>query len=180
METRLVALLRGINVGRNKRIAMSDLREVLTDLGYADVKTHLQSGNAVFSCSAAAAETAAADIERAVAGRLGVESRVIVRTAEELAAAIAADPLLQIATDPARHLVGFLASNPDAAAFHALAALDVAPDQIQLIGRHVYIWYADGVLASRLSKVPWERFLGTAVTARNWNTVTKLAALVSE
>ncbi len=177
MTVRLVALLRGINVGRNKRVAMADLRGLLTGLGYAEVTTYLQSGNAVFRCSAKAASTAATDIERAVGSDLGVACRVVVRTAGELAAAIAADPLLDVVTDPAKHLVGFLAGDPDPAGARALAALDVAPDRIRLVGRHVYLWCPAGLLASPLSAAGWEQPLKVALTSRNWNTVTKVAAL---
>lgn len=99
MEARLVALLRGINVGRSKRVAMAQLRELLARLGYRDVVTYLQSGNAVFTCSTEAAATAAAAIEAALLRDLGVGSTVIVRTAAELVGALAADPLVDLATD---------------------------------------------------------------------------------
>lgn len=179
MSTRLVALLRGINVGRNKQVAMPALRELLVSLGYRDVTTHLRSGNAVFTATPAAAQTAAADIEVALVDTLGVASTVILRTAAELAAALTGDPLLDVATEPAKHLVGFLAGDPDPAAAARLAALDVAPDQIRLVGREVYLWYPAGVLASPLNKLGWEKALGVPVTTRNWNTVTKLAALAN-
>lgn len=179
MATRLVALLRGINVGRNKRVGMSQLRDLLTDLSYTEVKTFLQSGNAIFTCSAAA-ETVSKDIEKALAEKLSVESKVIVRTAAELHAAVTADPLREVATDSSKYLVGFLAGDPDPGAVCAISALDVAPDEIRLIGRHVYLWYQDGVIASRLSQAGWEKSLGVPVTARNWNTVTKLAAMVAQ
>lgn len=177
MVTRLVALLRGINVGRNKRVAMARLRELLTALGYTDVATYLQSGNAVFGCAPDAAATAARDIEHALVRDLGVTSTVIVRTAGELASALAADPLLEVADDPAKHLVGFLAGEPDPVGARALAEIDVTPDQIRLIGREVYLWCPAGVLASPLATTGWERSLGVPVTTRNWNTVTRLAAL---
>jgi uncharacterized protein (DUF1697 family) len=180
MGTRLVALLRGINVGRNKRVAMSELRDLLTGLGYADVKTLLQSGNAVFLCTPKAATSAAGDIEQAIARDLGVECAVIVRTAAEIAGAMAAAPLLEVATDPSRHLVGFLSGDPDPAGVQALAAIDVAPDLIRLLGREVYLWCPSGLLDSPLSKLGWERSLGVAVTMRNWNTVSRIAALMGE
>jgi uncharacterized protein (DUF1697 family) len=180
MDTRLIALLRGINVGRAKRIAMADLREVLADLGYTRIKTHLQSGNAIFSCSPEAEATAAADIERAVLQRLGVQSTVILRTAEELEAAIAANPLLEVATNPSRHMVGFLTREPDAEGARTIASLDGDPDRIALVGRQVYLWTPEGLLSSPLSSVHWTPSLGGPVTMRNWNTVTKIAALAHD
>jgi uncharacterized protein (DUF1697 family) len=157
---------------------MADLRLVLTGLGYTDVATYLQSGNAVFRATPAAARTAAADISQAVAVQLDVRSTVVVRTGSELAAVTAQAPLLDLMTDPARYLVGFLADEPDPAAAKAIAAIDVAPDQIRLLGREVYLWCPAGVLASPLNTLPWERALGVAVTTRNWKTAIKLAELV--
>jgi uncharacterized protein (DUF1697 family) len=180
MATRLVALLRGINVGRNKRVAMADLRELLAGLGYTEVKTLLQSGNAVFTCSGAAARTAAEDIEEAVARDLGVQCAVIVRTGAEVGEAIAVAPLLAVATDPSRHFVGFLAGTPAPEAVGVLASIDVAPGQIRLVGREVYLWCPAGLIDSPLSKLGWEKSLGVPVTTRNWNTLTKIAALLGQ
>jgi uncharacterized protein (DUF1697 family) len=82
-----------------------------------------------------------------------------------------------MATDPARYLVGFLAGKPDPAGARALEATDVAPNQLRLQGREVYLWCPAGVLDSPFSTVNWDRQLGVAVTMRNWRTVTKLAEL---
>ena len=131
--TRLLALLRGVNVGRAKRVDMARLRDLVLDLGYADARTYLQSGYAIFSCRPSAVATAAANIEQALARELGVSSRVVVRTAAELAAAMTTDPLLELTTDPKKHLVGFL---------------DADPDWIRVVGRHAYLLCAAGVLAS--------------------------------
>ncbi len=177
MTSRVVALLRGINVGRNKRVDMSQLRELLAELGYSDVKTLLQSGNAVFTCAHAPVDSAATDIESAIAVKLGVQCKVILRTGAELARAITADPFIEIATDPSRHLVGFLSHDPNLDGQETIERLDVAPDRIRIIGRHLYLWCPDGILVSPISKVNLDRTLGVAVTMRNWNTVTKLAAL---
>lgn len=177
-RVRMVALLRGINVGRNKQVAMADLRALLTDLGYGDVKTHLRSGNAVFTAGPGAAVTAADDIERAVTSTLGVRSSVITRTAAELETVLAGAPMLDLMTDPARYLVGFLAGEPDANAAEAIAAIEVEPDRIDLVGHEVYLWCPAGVAASPLNKTGWERALGVGVTTRNWRTVEKLAAMM--
>lgn len=171
---RSVALLRGINVGRSKRVSMAQLRDLLTELGYTDVTTYLQSGNVVFSSAPAAAETAAADIEKAVSRTLGVESTVIVRSAADFAAAAAKAPMLDVVTDPAKYLVGFLGGEPDPGGVRAVAGLDTSPDQARLIGRELYLWCPAGVLASPLSKISWDETLGVAVTMRNWNTITKI------
>ena len=177
MTTRLIALLRGINVGPNKRVAMSQLRGLLAELGCDDVKTHLQSGNAVFTSASADTAAAATEIERALAGELKVQSTVIVRTAADLAAILAADPLGEVATDPARYLVGFFAGAPDPAGARALESADLAPNRVRIVGREVYLWCPAGVNDSPFSTVNWEKHLGVAVTMRNWRTVTRLAML---
>src|SRR2546430_842476 len=97
MTNRQVALIRGINVGRAKRVAMADLRALVEDLGYADVRTLLNSGNVVFTTRRAAPSNAAARMEKALAARLAVSARVTVITAGELAAAVAENPLLDVA-----------------------------------------------------------------------------------
>ena len=179
-RVRAVALLRGINVGTSKRVPMADLRQLMTGLGYSDVVTWLNSGNAAFTAPAAALARAAADIEAALAAQLAVACSVVVRTAAELVAAQADDPLDEVATDPARHLIGFLSAEPDEAAAAWLADLDVAPDQIRLVGRHVYLWTPSGVVQGPLSKSPWERRLNVAVTCRNVTTVAKLIELARQ
>ena len=175
-----IALLRGVNVGGNKAVVMTDLRGLLADLGYADVVTLLNSGNAVFSAAPARLATAEADVEAALRAKLGVTCSVVVRSGAELVAAMDADPLSEVATDPARHLVGFLAAEPGAGVAEWFASVDVAPDQIRLVGRHVYQWAPAGVSNGPLSKLPWERRLGVAVTSRNVNTLTKLIQLTAQ
>jgi uncharacterized protein (DUF1697 family) len=175
-----VAFLRGINVGRNKRVAMADLRTAVTRLGFTDVKTLLNSGNVVFTGTPAAARRAPADLQAVIASDLGVECAVVVRSAAEVTGVMATAPLLDVATNPSRHFVGFLADVPSAGASRAIAAIDVAPDLIRLVGREVYLWCPGGLLDSPLAKQGWEKALGTPVTVRNWTTVTKVAALLRD
>ena len=108
MPSRQAALLRGINVGRANRVAMADLRSTFEGLGCVDVRTVLNSGNVVFT-SKSASPTSSARIEKAIAARLGVSTRVTVLTAEEFAAIVAGNPLLPLASDPSRLLVAVLA-----------------------------------------------------------------------
>jgi uncharacterized protein (DUF1697 family) len=175
--TRQVALLRGINVGGNKRVAMADLRALLESLGYTDVRTLLQSGNAVYTGPDSPAEAAAA-IEAAIVERLGMRVRVLVRTRDELAAVVAANPLAEVAVDGSRHMVVFLSGVPARA---ALAAIDVAahaPDRlVHPGGRELYAWCPAGIGRSLWFPLLDERRLGVIPTARNWNTVTKLLEL---
>src|SRR5690349_14221248 len=105
---RYIALLRGINVGRAKRVAMADLRKLVGDLGYTEVRSVLNSGNVVFSGPARPQDEVAAEIEEALVLKLGVAARVLVLEREELGAIVAANPLLDVASDHARLLIFIL------------------------------------------------------------------------
>jgi uncharacterized protein (DUF1697 family) len=172
----LVALIRGINVGRAKRVAMADLRALLEDLGYRDVRTLLNSGNIVFTCARAAPRAVASRIENALASGLGVHARVTVLTAAELAAAVADNPLLELADEPSRLLVAVLTNAADRPKLAPLLKQDWAREALAIGTRVAYLWCADGILASRLAEAV-SRALGDAVTTRNWATMKKLHAL---
>lgn len=176
---RYAALLRAVNLVKRNRIAMSDLRRILTGLGYSDVRTHLQSGNAVFTSDlpAVAVERAIAD---ALAEQAGLRCAVMVRSGAELAAVLAANPLGREPEKPSWFFVSFLAAEPDPAAVSALAALDLSPGQAWIIGREAYLWCPSGPLDSKLGGPLVEKQLGVAGTARNWNTVSKLVALTAD
>lgn len=176
--TRQIVLLRGINVGKAKRIAMADLRTLLVGLGYDDVKTHLQSGNAILTSTSTTAKTAAA-VKKALAAEAHLDVEVVARTAAELSNAIAADPFGEVASDGSKHLLGFLSDPPAAAKRTALEAKIGTPDPdlYAIKGAHVYLWAPAGVLDSLFAKVDWDRGLGVHCTMRNWNTVLKLAEL---
>jgi uncharacterized protein (DUF1697 family) len=180
-EGRHVALLRAVNVGGRNRVAMAELRELLEGLGYGGVRTHLQSGNAVFTATGAdAPERLGREIEGALAERVGLAVKVLVRTRAELARTIAANPLLDVAEDHKRLLVMFLSHTPDPDAWRELAPAEFEPDVFALGERAIYVWYPEGVRQTRLSNAFLERRLGVVSTGRNWNTVTRLLELVSE
>jgi uncharacterized protein (DUF1697 family) len=174
-----VALLRGINVGRAKRVAMAELRALVQGLGYRDVRTLLNSGNVVFTAPKTVSEAAAARIEAALVERLGVAARVTVLAAAELAAAVAGNPLVVPDRNPSRLLVSVLADPADRRRLAPLTGEDWSPEALALGARVAYVWCPKGVLASRLSEAIG-RALGDAVTTRNWATMTKLAALLEE
>jgi uncharacterized protein (DUF1697 family) len=176
---RYAALLRAVNLVKRNRIAMADLRRILGDLGYADIATHLQSGNAVFSCDGAAGQLEA-EIGAALAEHAGLSCAVMVRTGPELAAIQAGHPLGREPDNPSRYFVAFLASEPEAAAAGALASADLAPEQAWVIGREAYLWCPAGAADTKLTSSFLERRLGVAGTARNWNTVRKLVALTAD
>jgi len=181
--TTQIALIRGINVGGSKRVAMAELRDMLSGLGYRDVRTLLNSGNAVFDSSGSPAAVSSA-IAKGLADELRVPAEVVVRSAEQVEAAMAADPLNSVATDGSKHFLGFLQAKPARNKVDEIAELaedaDTAPDVVRLIGDHLYLWCPNGSLKATFSKVNWDRRLGTAVTMRNWNTVAKLVELAKD
>ncbi|HET6373512.1 MAG TPA: DUF1697 domain-containing protein [Candidatus Polarisedimenticolia bacterium] len=179
MTDRRVALIRGINVGRAKRVAMADLRSLTSELGYRDVRTLLNSGNVVFTATGAARGDPAARIEAGLAKRLGVPARVTVLTAEELAVAVADNPLLKVASVPSRFLIAFLADPADRSRLKPLSKKDWVPESLAIGARVAYLWCPEGILKSPLA-TEVGRVLGDAVTARNWATVLKLHALAQE
>ena len=171
------ALVRGINVGGNRKVAMADLRELLTCLGLAEPRSLMQSGNLVFRSNAPAP-----DLERLLAkeaaSRLGLETDFFVRSAAEWKAIIAANPFPAAARrDPSHLVVMFLKEAPPPKSVAALRAAVAGPEVIAASGRQAYIVYPDGIGRSRLTPALIEAKLGTRGTGRNWNTVLKLAAL---
>jgi uncharacterized protein (DUF1697 family) len=177
--TRQVALLRGINVGGHNRLPMARLRELMQSLGHADIRTHLQSGNVVFSTDAAP-EQAAAAIEAGIAAQLELSVRVLVRTVEELAAVVEGNPMTGVVTDPARYIVLFLSAAPDPERLRGIDASALEPERFAARGREIYVWCPGGVHASPALQALGDRRLQVTVTARNWNTVTRLLSLAGE
>jgi uncharacterized protein (DUF1697 family) len=174
---RQVALLRGINVGRAKRVAMADLRALVEDLGFSDVRTLLNSGNVVYTATRVAPRDAAARIEKALPGRTGVSAKVVALSAAEVDAIIRNNPLLEAATDPSRMLVAVLTDPRDLERLEPLSRENWAPEGLALGERVAYMWCRDGILVSRVLEAVG-RALGTAVTMRNWATLTKIHALL--
>ena len=188
MKSIQVALLRGINVGPSKRVAMADLRTLVEELGCADVRTLLNSGNVVFSCPAVKAKEIAELMERPLAARAGVVARVFVLTAKELADVVAANPLVKIADNSSRLLVGILAHAEDRKKLAEIAKQDWGAERIALTraeaggrgaARAVYMWMPLGVIESKLNQTVG-RALGDRVTARNWATMLKLNEMVEQ
>ena len=174
--TRYVLFLRGINVGGHAKVAMADLRAMLTDLGYTDIATVLQSGNAVLTAKASATGVATA-VETRLTADTGLSVTCIVRTVDELRDALARDPYEGSADDPSKYVIGFMDRAPAAAKVAAMDAAQFAPDEFRIIGREAYIWCPDGLRDTKLTAPNFERKLGVAMTVRNWNTCRKVFAL---
>lgn len=172
-----VALLRGINVGGNKMIAMADLRAALTKAGFSNVRTLLQSGNVVLDAATSSSSKLEAQLEAEVKKRFSLEVEHHVRTPAEWAAVIKANPFAAEASrDPSHLLVTFFKTPLDNAKVKAAQAAIVGPERLHADGRHLYMVFPEGMGRSKAAVVVG-KVLGPVGTARNWNTVQKLAAL---
>ncbi|MGH2793553.1 MAG: DUF1697 domain-containing protein [Actinomycetota bacterium] len=169
---RHVVLLRGVNLGKNKRIAMSDFRALLESLGYEDVRTHIVSGNAIVSGGQGPATGMERAIEQALDSKLGLDVTVIVRSAKELDDLVSANPFATKRADPkAMHAV-FLSMDPKPAAVEAVDPAGSAPDRFAFGKRVIYLHLTDGVAGSKLPN--WEKLLEVRTTMRTWNVVNRL------
>ena len=176
-----VALLRGINLGSHKRVAMPALRALVESLGHTEVATYIASGNVVFTASGATTGLAA-ELEQAIVDELGVSCRVVVLTADELAEAVADNPYSD-EPDPKRVHAIFLTGPAGAAARKRLdQARDklgqkAGRDEAEIVGRVLYLHTPGGFGRSELAKVLSRPGGAAEGTARNWATVTQLHAM---
>ena len=176
-NTQQVAFLRGINVGRAKRVAMADLRKLLTDLGYGEVRTVLNSGNAVFEAGTVAPAVSATRIEEALVLKLGVAARVTVLSAGQFAELMAQNTLTP--AEDATRLLALVLNNPaDARRLAPLLQQPWQPEALAVGAWAAYAWCPDGVLASKVVAALGV-LLGDGVTSRNWATMQKLDALLN-
>ena len=178
MATTYVALLRGINVGKAKRVAMADLRAVIESLGYGNARTLLNSGNAVFDAPRALRKDAAEGLRLALEKKSGVSSRFTLRSSAELAAIVKANPLLDVATDHTRLFAAFVTDPADMARVKPIARQVWKPEAVAIGPDVVYIWCPNGLLESKAT-VAVGKALGDGVTVRNWATVMKIQALTA-
>jgi uncharacterized protein (DUF1697 family) len=178
MSQRYVALLRGINVGAAKRVAMADLKRIVEDLGFHDVKTLLNSGNVVFSGEEARSSDVAASIEQAVLEATGVSSKTIALSAVEFAQVVAENPVAD-KPNPSRLLVAFLFNPEERRDLLSIAKDDWSPERVAVGSKAAYFWCPDGILESKALKAAG-KVLRTDVTTRNWATVLKINALLQK
>jgi uncharacterized protein (DUF1697 family) len=170
-----IALLRGINVGKANRVSMQDLRGLLSGLGYREVRTLLNSGNAVFEAPAAAKDGAAV-IEKALQKKLGLTCRVMVVSAADLAVIVRENPLVQVADNPSRLHVAVPGARGDLARLRPLQEQPWGEEQLAVGTAAAYLWCPHGVIESKIVKAV-DRALGDSVTMRNWATVLKLSRM---
>jgi uncharacterized protein (DUF1697 family) len=169
---RCVALLRGINLAAHKRMAMKDLVAVFEKCGCTDIATYIQSGNVVFTAPVCGID--AATIEERIAKRFGFEAPVVLRTAAELEAVIAANPYPKCDQEKDRPHVSFLAEEPLAENVALLDPQRSPGDSFTVLGREVYLLFPTGLANNKLTSQYFDSRLKTIGTARNWRTVLAL------
>ena len=176
--TTQIALFRGINVGKAKRIAMAELKALFEELGFANARTLLNSGNVVFEGGKGATATHAKRIAAALHERLGVDANTLVLTAKELDAAIAENPFAARIDDPSRFLVGFLMAGADPKPLDALRR-EFPNEDFAVGARACYLWCPNGISKSDLAEALIGPKHRDRVTTRNWATTLKLREMAS-
>jgi uncharacterized protein (DUF1697 family) len=175
---RVAALLRGINLGPHKRIAMPELRQIVESLGHTDVETYLQSGNVVFRPKRKAPKDLAGSLTQAIAGATRLDVAVVVRTGRELEHVVSANPYT--VDDPTRVVVAFLAEAVDLGDLALGDLSSYLPDELTISGREIYVSVPNGQGRSKLMEALTKRNLPTTLTVRNWRTVEALAELTRD
>jgi len=173
-----VALLRGVNVGGKHILPMKELSAMASDCKCRGVRTYIQSGNVVFAASPEIARQLPLVLAKKIQEGFGFASPVIVRTRDELAKVVRANPFAKQGLPEKELHVHFLAELPTAKAVKALDPNRSAPDAFRVIGREVYLHMPNGMGRTKLTSVYLDARLATVGTARNWTTVQKLLAMM--
>jgi len=170
---RYLALLRGVNLAGKNKVSMAELRGLVESLGYSEVTTFIQSGNVIFRSG----EPVTSDrLEAAIHSKFGIAVTVVLRTPSELRRTVAANPFSQ--DELSKLHVGFMARKPSPSVVVSLDAERFRPEQFVVRGTELYLYLPNGMGHTKLPAY-LERQLKVLTTIRNWNTVTKLAELLS-
>ena len=174
--TQYIAILRGINVGGNRKIQMADLKALFAELGFTEISTYIQSGNVLFSSAKPEDTVALGDkLEQAIADTFGFGLPVIVRTVEELQQAVATNPFFASPdADIERLHLTFLKTAPEAAQLDDINQINLSPDKFSIIGNHAFVYCSGRYSDSKLTNAFFEKKLKVPATTRNWKTVLKL------
>jgi uncharacterized protein (DUF1697 family) len=171
-----IALLRGINVGGRNALPMKELVAMLESIGAQNVKTYVQSGNAVFQGEETSAPTLSNTISMTIKKRRGFEPRVLLLELEQLQKAVESNPFPEAESEPKTLHLHFLASVPKNPDFDALESIKTDRERFLLEDGVFYLHAPDGIGRSKLAANA-ERLLGVSMTGRNWRTVSKVLAM---
>lgn len=175
--TTWIVLLRGVNVGGNNRLAMSDLRHLVTTLGHIDVSTYIQSGNIVMTSARSDRAGIATEICAGIATSFGPTVSAVLRTPDELRNALATNRFSAAGIDGKHVYITFFSDEPSPEDVAVLEHDRFLPDQFEVVGSELYGYYPDGSGRSKMTLDYFEKRLHVHGTARNLNTVAKLIEL---
>lgn len=175
--SRWVALLRGVNVGGNNKLPMADLSAMFEAAGCSAVRTYIQSGNVVFEAPPKVADAVPARVEKAIVGRFGFRTPVVLRAGGDLRVVVQSNPFLARGEAQDRLYVAFLSDEPDPSRVAALDPNRSPPDELAVVGREVYLHLPNGGARSKITNGYLDTTLKATSTVRNWRTVEKLAEL---
>jgi uncharacterized protein (DUF1697 family) len=177
----LISLLRGVNVGGHRKVKMDDLRAIYESLGFNSVQTYINSGNVLFRTAGRDHLRLRKQIEDAIEHACGFRSDVILRTPSDLRDVIGRNPFAaRPGMEPNRLAIHFLGEDPSAEARKQVLSIDAAPEELQIHGRELYVYYTNGMARPKLSLPLVEKTLRTLGTSRNWNTVRKLLEMAEK
>jgi uncharacterized protein (DUF1697 family) len=177
--TRYVLLIRGVNVGTKNSLPMAELRSMLMKVGCGDVRTYVQSGNAVFNTKLGTTELTKA-VEGALESYMGRPIATTLRTCKQMQAIVEANPFAHVATNFSNLCVTFLSAGPTKPEVAPLHAQDWVPELFKVAGKEIYTWHPRGQARSPLREALWKLPLRGAVTTRNWNTVMRLQEMLDD
>jgi uncharacterized protein (DUF1697 family) len=169
-----VVLLRAVNLGARNKVPMAELRKLLEEDGFGDVRSYIASGNLLFAGDGRDRAALAERLEALILDAFDVRTTAILRTDAELRKVLRSHPF---GDDVSHTYVTFLAGKPPADRVRALAGLEIGDNELAAVGREVYARYPSGYGNARISAAALEKKLGVAGTARNWRTVTALVEL---
>ncbi|MFJ3926774.1 DUF1697 domain-containing protein [Streptomyces sp. NPDC090022] len=181
MTKKYAALLRGINVGGSKKVPMAELRAVLEGLGHGEVRTYLQSGNAVFGTEREDTDALARELERAIETHFGFPVACLVVDGAHLRAVADACPFPAAELEGRQLHVTFLSEQPDRERLAAIDAQAFLPEEFRVGDRVIYLYAPDGLGRSKLGEALHRPSLwkGIDATTRNWNTVARLVEMTA-
>jgi uncharacterized protein (DUF1697 family) len=173
--TVIISMLRGVNLGPNRRVKMEALRSLYESLRLRDVRTYVQSGNVIFRTEERDIALMTKRLQKAIEKTFGFQCDVILRTTSELRGVIARNPFAnRRGIEPSKLLVTFLASDPGEEARKQVRKIKTNPDELWIDGREMYTYFPNGMARPKVSWAAIEKILKISGTGRNWNSITKL------
>jgi uncharacterized protein (DUF1697 family) len=170
---KFIALLRGINVSGQKKIKMTDLKNLFEDLKFTNVETYIQSGNVLFSTKSNNTKSIKSKIEKGIEAQYGYTVRVILKTPDELGTALKKNPFLKN-KDTGKFYYTFLSEKPSIENLKKLKGIDYSPEEYFIDDDKIYLFFPDGYGKAKMNINLFEKKLGLFATSRNHRTVETL------